>query len=179
MKRIALIVLSLLALAAPAFGQVGDISLYADDQGNSCDITDPGGFWGDKLFVVHKFQPGEESIGIRFKIVPPVGATWTFISFSSTYTTVGGAGDDLSVGYGVCQTTTTLVGAAIVNSAVPAPACSYVSIGPGLPGILGLACNFAEIPIRHGEGIVNGNGGCPCNVAVETTSWGKVKALYR
>jgi hypothetical protein len=48
MKRLALLAFVILAVAAPAFAQypdgaTGDVSAYADDQGNSCDVAAPGG----------------------------------------------------------------------------------------------------------------------------------------
>jgi len=182
MKRFGLLMLILAVLAAPAFARepVGDISVYADDQGNSCNITDNGGNGLLTIYIVHKCRVGESATAVRFKIDPPVGSTWNYLSFASTFTTVGQANSDISVGYGICQSATTITGSALYISVVASPACGYVNLTPGLPGqVIAAACDFGEHPMDHGQGIVNPNGTCQCNVATEPTSWGRVKALYR
>jgi hypothetical protein len=183
MKRIGLLLLVLVVLAAPAFGRepVGALGFYADAAGNSCNLVDAGSGLLT-YYVVHTFKPGEAAIGSRFKIVPPPGAAWAFITFQTTFTTIGQADSDVSVGYGInCQSTAFEVGHVLYSSlGTAAPACSHLTFGAGLPGfILGLQCNFAEKVIETGVGIMNPNAGCQCNVATQPSTWGQVKALYR
>jgi hypothetical protein len=181
MKRFGLLVISLLALAAPAFGQVGVLGIYADDQGNNCNISDPGGVLSNNVNVVHKFDPGDGATAVRFRIDPPVGANWTFLAFSTIYTPSGSVGTDISIGYGTCTQLTTLVGTAIISSVTPSPACGQVIISPGFTAtVLAADCSFNEFPMpTPGKGIANPDGTCQCNIAVEETTWGKVKSLYR
>jgi hypothetical protein len=180
MKRFGLLMLVLVVLASPAFGRdpVGDVSAYADAAGTDCNITDNGGGGLLTIYVVHKFRPGESANGLRFKMDSPAGATWNYLSFSSTFTTVGQANSDISVGYGVCQSTTTTTGSALYLSIVASPSCGYVNFVPGFTPVIATACDFGEHPLDHGQGIVNPTGACQCNVATQPTSWGKVKALY-
>jgi len=181
MKRLALMVIMVLALAAPAFAQTGSLGVFSDDQGNSCNITDIGGGAFFSTYIVHKFSGGDiGATGCRFKVVPPAGSTWNYFAFTSAFTTIGGANTDLSVGYGGCQTVTFLVGSALWQSVVAGPPCSYVTIEEGLTGLLFTDCNFGEVTqATPGKGIVNPTGGCQCNIAVQPATWGQVKALYR
>jgi hypothetical protein len=175
MKRFALMVLVLLAMASTAMAQgVGDISVYADDQGNSCDLTLPG---FTNWYVVHKFKPGEGSTSSRFKVVPPAGAV--IQAFNTTFVPVGDIKTDISVGYGTCINSTTNLGNIIVTGA--AAACSYVSVLPPDIGgpVLATDCSFGEYTAGAGQGIVGNDGSCPCNIATQPSTWGKVKSLYR
>jgi hypothetical protein len=177
MKRFALLVLVVLALASPAMAGLGTLGLFADNQGNSCNITDVGGFLS--IYLLHVMKPGDESTATRFAIGPPAG--WTYVTYSTTFVGFGDAMSDLSVGYGGCQPSTIIVAQFFFTSTVAAP-CSYVNVLPNgiTNNVLGLDCNFAEIEMpKSGQAIVNPNAGCQCDVAVQPTTWGQVKALYR
>jgi hypothetical protein len=133
MKRFGLLMLVLLVVSAPAFGRepVGDISIYADAAGNSCNITDNGGGGLLQIYVVHKFRAGEGATGCRFMVQPPAGSNWVYIAFSTTFTAVGAPNSDVSLGYGPCQQTDVNLGSILYTSAVASPACGYITILPG------------------------------------------------
>jgi len=182
MKRFALLILCLVAFATPALALngVGDISAYADDQGNDCNILAPGGGGLLHVYVVHKFQPGDEGTYCRFKGVWPTGLT--FFSFSvGPYVSIGNFATDISVAYGTCQTTTVTVGDALFQTVTASPTCSYFDLiaADGQATPLATRCDFGEFEVGVGQGIVNPDGTCQCTIATEPTSWGKVKALYR
>ena len=180
MKRFGLLMLVLLVVSAPAFGRepVGDISVYADAAGSSCNITDNGGLL--QIHLVHKFRAGEGATGCRFMVQPPAGSNWSYIAFSTTFTAVGQPNSDVSLGYGPCQTTDVDLGTILYTSITPSPACGYINILPGLPGtVIATDCIFGQHLLDHGQGIANPNGTCQCTIATEPTSWGRVKALYR
>ena len=180
MKRFALMVLVVLALAAPAFGQgVGDLSIYADDQGNICDITANGGGTFMQPFVIQKFGTSEGSTGCRFKITVPVGMS--IVGFNTTFVPVGNVGSDLSLAYGVCLTTTTVLGNLQALSISASPACSYISVlaADNFTTPIATDCSFGEYIMGAGQAIVNNDGSCPCNIATSPSTWGKVKSLYR
>ena len=181
MKGFALMVLVVLALAAPALAGVGTLGVFADNQGNSCNITDAGGGGLVTTYIVHKMGPGDEASGVRFRVDPPAGATWNYAAFTTAFTGVGAANTDISVGYGGCQPATILTGSVLWISIVAGPACTFVQIKEGFTGtVLATDCLFAEIVMpKPGEAIVNPNGGCQCNIAVQPSTWGQVKALYR
>jgi len=179
MKRLALMVLMLAALASPAFAQYGGLGLFSDVQGNSCNLTDAGGTI--QVHVFHILNPGEESSGSRWKMVPPAGAVWVYLAFSSTFSSIGQADSDISIGYSGCLTTTTYLGMAFWTSAVPGGTCTYVTITAPLGGEAeGTDCDFAAVILRKsGVAIVNPDAGCQCNIPTQPSTWGQVKALYR
>ena len=180
MKRLALTLVFLLtvAFAANAFATaVGDISAYADDQGNSCNIATPAGLV--TVYVVHKFSDGGSATGCRFKVTYPAGLT--YLAFNQNYTPIGNITTDLSLGYGVCISTTSSLGSILFSSGGAVAACSHISVvaADNFPNPIATDCSFGEYTVKTGTGIANADGTCQCNVATEPTSWGKVKALYR
>jgi hypothetical protein len=183
MKRFALLMVCLLALAAPAFGQiegkVGDISAYADDQGSNCNITAPGGGGLVTVFVVHKFSDGGGATGARFKGVAPGGLS--FVAFNTPFVPIGNFSQDLSLGYGLCITETTSLGSALyVNATAPA-ACSLLTIAAAdnFANPIATDCLFGEYTVKTGSAIMNPTGACQCNIATQPSTWGRVKSLYR
>jgi hypothetical protein len=179
MKRLALTLVFLLtvAFAANAFATaVGDISAYADDQGNSCNIAAPAGLV--TVYIVHKFSDGGSATGCRFKVATPAGMT--FLAFNNAFTPIGNITTDISLGYGVCITTTTNLGSILYNSAGPA-ACTLVSVtaADNFANPIATDCSFGEYTVKTGSGILNPDGTCQCNIATQPTTWGSVKALYR
>jgi hypothetical protein len=184
MKRFALLFLIVLAVAAPAFAQypdglTGDISVYADDQGNSCDVLAPGGGGLVTYYIVHKFSDGGSATGARFKATFPAGLS--FVTFSTTFVPIGNLATDLSLGYGTCNSTTISLGSILCISAAPSPACSYISIAAAdnFSDPITTDCLFGEYKVEVGQAIVNNDGSCPCNIATQSSTWGKVKSLYR
>ena len=181
MKRFAIMVLVIVALAAPALAGVGTLSVNGDDQGTTCNISNPGS--GQVLtYVLHTMNPGDEATLSRFMIVPPVGWSLLFFSPQAGFISTGSADLDISVAYGVCQQGTTLVGTGFWNATGAAPACSYVEIktASGQLFVLATDCNFQEIEMpTPGKAIVNPDQTCQCNIPTQPTTWGQVKALYR
>jgi hypothetical protein len=154
MKRFALLFMVILAVAAPAFAQypdgpTGDISVYADDQGNSCDVAANGGGSLVTAFVVHKFSDGGSATGCRFKVTLP--ANLTYLSFSTTFVPIGQANSDLSLGYGVCISETTSLGSVLALSGVASPACSYISVvaADNFSDPITTDCSFGEYKVER------------------------------
>lgn len=184
MKRFAIIGLVTLALAAPALAGVGNLGVYGDNVGSTCNITDNGGNGQVLTYIIHTMVPGDGATLSRWRIEPPAGATWNLLFFQNNpaFVIVGSAIDDLSVAYGVCQQETALLGTAFWTSSVAGPPCSWVTIKAALSQAFVLAtdCNFGEVEIpKPGQAVVNPTGLCQCDIAVQPTTWGQVKALYR
>jgi hypothetical protein len=61
-----------------------------------------------------------------------------------------------------------------------APCCRYyITAGTAVSGKIEMVdCAENLLYPTGGQGIVNGNPLCPCNVPAEDTTWGKVKSLY-
>lgn len=183
MKRFALLIICLVAMATPALAinGIGDISSYADDQGNDCNILSPGGGGLVHVYVVHKFQPGESATYSRFKGQWPTGLTFLGSFNVGANVAIGNFATDVAVAYGVCVSGPHLVGDALFQTSAASPACSYFDLvaSDGQATPLGTDCLFGEYEVGTGQAIVNPDGTCPCTIATEPTSWGKVKALYR
>lgn len=183
MKRFALLVGILMALASPVFAinGVGDIGLYADDLGNSCEISAPGSPSPFNIYLVHKFLPGEESTGSRFKVQFPAGIIFFAFSANPSMVPGGTLTADQTIGYGSCVTANTSLGFALVQAPSAVAACSYVSIlGSDFTGLVQATnCSFEEFIVGAGQAIVNPDDSCHCNIATHQSTWGKVKSLYR
>jgi opacity protein-like surface antigen len=183
MKRFALLVVLLMALATPVFAinGVGDIGIFADDQGNSCEIAALGSPAPFNIYIVHKFLPGEESTGSRFKVSFPAGIIFFAFSANPSMVPGGTLTSDQTIGYGSCVTANTSLGFALVQAPSAVTECSYVSVlGSDFTGLVQATnCSFEEFIAGAGQGIVNPNDGCRCNIATHQSTWGKVKSLYR
>jgi hypothetical protein len=184
MKRFGLLFLLILAISVPALAQypdgaTGDISAYADDQGTSCDLAANGGNALIPLFIVHKFSDGGSATGARFKVTVPAGVS--VFGFNTTFVPIGNITSDLSLGYGVCISTTTSLGSVTAFSSTPSPVCSYVSVvaADNFSDPITTDCSFGEYKVEVGQAIVNNDGSCACNIATQPSTWGKVKSLYR
>ncbi|MCK4776515.1 MAG: hypothetical protein KAT30_17080, partial [Candidatus Krumholzibacteria bacterium] len=66
------------------------------------------------------------------------------------------------------------------------PPCSYIQVvadplAYDPPGIQVADCAFPPnvVNATGGDVVVNPDASCMCNIPVEETTWGKVKALYR
>jgi len=184
MKRFGLSFLLILAIAAPAFAQypdglVGDISAYGDEAGSTCDLVANGGNAPVPLFIVHKFSDGGGATGCRFKVTIPTGLS--VFGFNTTFVPIGQVGSDLSLAYGVCINATTSLGSLIAFSTTASPACSYVSVvaADNFSDPIATDCIFGEYRVPTGQSIVNNDGNCPCDIATQPSTWGRVKSLYR
>ncbi len=181
MKKFVLTVAMVALFASPSFAQTGAMGLFADNQGLSCNITVPL-FAPFNVYVVHKSPGG--ATGAQWVMNAPTGPTFFFNGGSvanANILSIGAPDSDLSLAYGGCISgdfhTYTL--AFFATAAVPN--CSYMSLvaAPNKVGVISVDCIFAEIPVIPGQGILNADGTCDCNVATQESTWGKVKSLYR
>jgi hypothetical protein len=179
MKKFVLTVALLALGASPAFAQTGAMGLFADNQGLSCNIT-MAASGPASIYVVHK-SPGGAT-----------GAEWTLGTVPSSlfyagadvapgYLSIGNPTAGLSLAYTACVSGDFLTVTLNFFATGVTPNCTYMSILPsaGKPGVISVDCNFAEIPVVPGKGILNADGTCDCDVSTEESTWGKVKNLYR
>lgn len=192
---------ALLVLLAILFPSVGlaerAIGIYADQYASECGIRDVAG--PRTLYVVLKFNPGSRSSS--FRVEESSGLTATLLSFSSPY--AGVTGDPMS-GIAIAHDGQCTVGDVISLELQmlfmgTSPPCSWLRIAghpssiDGEPEVYDCALN------RHAAtwlGIhVDPNLGCFCPggtdhlcpacrpgmepVATSSTTWGRIKALYR
>ena len=177
MKRYALLLfLALVTIAPAAHAGMWKLQIFSDVAMTDSTISDNaprivnlyvveiGSFWG--------------ATGVRFSTEPTAGFTGVWLGDSSAFVTVGNTQTDLSVGYGACIPPPIVVVTMSYQLFGTSEACSQLRIVP--------ADNFrwvisGDVDCFFAEGIITdlGNLHVNCPVAVEPTTWGAVKALYR
>ena len=181
MKRSVLIAIALISIASLAFGQAGSIGVFADAGATQCNFVDTGGLV--QVNFVHVNHTGATASQWMLDLG---GLPWTHLGdIWNTATSIGVSVEGVSLGYGACMDAPYAMGVANFFGS-EAPACSIIQIvaDPLAPtgGIEGVDCVLPKpnknIP-TGGTGIVNGDETCNCNIPVEETTWGGVKALYR
>ncbi len=198
MKRLAIVVVGLacLGLAPRANAQATDyLRFYSDVAGTTCflNYTDIG------VATVHIFQTGPvRSAALQFSAIAPAcwsGATWLGDAVNGAWLSLGSSQDPvygLSVATSGCQDLPLYVGS--INHLVTDLSVECCEYAPGpiedarVPGTLQYVdCtnpsshNWVIRPLQPVGLTVNSNPSCPCEqpLAATTTTWGRVKALYR
>ena len=186
MKRLLLLTMAILLINGVVVAQpdLGSIDVFSDVSSTSCDFVDsPGGVIQIYVYATHS---NDGSSAAQFKLnLPSSGCT--FLGQSSPFpVVVGDLHVGISVGYGLCSTGDFLIVSGNYIGDGQSPACSYMTIIPDPLAPSGnieiVDCDF-PFPTKWeyaqlGQGIVNGDAGCLCNVPVQETTWGGIKALY-
>jgi len=172
MKRCAILFLVLLSWVS--FAHAEKLRIYSDVALTDSTLNDHSPRVAN-LYIVHDMFGGT---GIRFRIAPSAGFTGVWLSETSPFVTVGNSGSDLSIGYGSCLFGPVLVLTVTYQFFGTSSACSeaHISPPPGFGCVLAASygCAFVEICV-YDLGVLPVN----CPIAVESTTWGRVKALYR
>ena len=186
-KLISAALFSLFAAQAAEAQPNWEIRLYNDADMSSCTVS----YSAPGVIQIHVFHTGDEgSTASSFALYPPAcmnGATWlgdvinpAFFGMANTQSDVG-----VSVAYRTCTAMPIHVG--YVNfyvgdtsvSCCEFPVSDPTSTGMGIDGVY---CDFSGQTAATGRSaVINPTPDCPCEIAlaVETTTWGGVKALYR
>jgi len=166
MKRMFLLLISLLLISSSAIAD--EIGIFADATGSSCNLGAPNVF-SQTATIIHRFSTG--ATGSHFKAAFPSGTS--VFAFTSPYTVVGNLISDLSLGYGQCLTGSIVLGTikavyqAGTAQIVPADTFAFVTYTD---------CSFVGHLAIGGRAYI---GPGDCIIAVESSTWGGVKALYR
>jgi hypothetical protein len=169
-------------LASTASAQVGKLGVYSDTAGNSCNITDAAPAIVP-VYVVHKFDPGEGATAARFKL-QTTNVTMSPVGASSPFAVLGTWDTGVSIGYGSCQSAAVVIITINFFGSGTNPACGRFDMVPdpfAPSGTIQITnCDFGDVNVANGgSAIVNPNGTCQCNIAVNQSTWGGVKALYK
>jgi hypothetical protein len=180
MKRSVLIAIALISIASLAFAQAGSIGLFADPGGTACTFTDTGSLV--QVYYFHLNVPGATASQWRLDLG---GLPWVHLGDTMNFPTVIGTSiGGISIGYGGCFPAPIALGVSNFFGSV-APTCSMISIvadPASLSGeIEGVDCGTPALKVfpTGGSGYVNADASCECNIPVEETTWGGVKALYQ
>ena len=179
MKRPLFLALSLLFIANAALAD--HIGIYSDDSGSSCNLISAGGPpFTETTAVIHSFATG--ATGVRFKIDQSAATGISVVGMGTTFVPIGSFATDLSVAYGNCLSGSIVVGhLQIIWLTAPSGTLSVVKPQTDLyNSIRYWDCAMVDHPATGGHAVINGsNSSCADPTAVETSTWGSVKALYR
>ena len=182
MKRLVLIALFLVSVSGMAFAQMpGSIGVFADNGATNCNITDMGSLV--TVHLAHVYTDG--STASQFKL--DIGTTgWMHLGDNIVFPTkIGTSITGLSVGYGSCLSGAVVYIGGVNFFGTNAAPCTYIRIvgDPTAPTgeIEAVDCNIPQNKIfpTGGTAIVNPTMDCECNVPVNDSTWGGIKALYQ
>ena len=181
MRRLIPILVLAVTLAAPLtpanaqYPWYGDrLVIFSDEALTDSTLTDDAPRTVS-LYVVHKnFDYGT---GVRFATVADPGFTGVWLSETSSYYVMGKSTSDIAVSYGLCRPSPVVVLTLVYQMFGTSDTCSELRVAPAA-GFSDAVCYsrggcFFENACQTGALYVN------CPVAVEPTTWGKVKSLYR
>jgi len=168
MKKPLLLTVSLLLAAHPVMAS--HIALYSDVSGIYCSI--PSGFTMS-VAVIDRFATND--YGARFALDLSLAPGTEFFAVQSPYTTTGTLTTDFSVDYGQCLDGDIVIGTV---AAVWAPGVASIVPAQGQANVFWTDCNFQQRVGTGGTLYIAQD--CPGDdLAVEQSTWGRVKALYR
>lgn len=155
-----------------------NLRLYADPAFTQCTLSDaaPG------VVSVYVAMTVSDADWVRFRVAASSGFTGVWLSDASPFFLLGSSQTDLGVAFNNCLGGTFLV-LTMAYQLFGTSTCSELAIAPpvGFPVPFFDSCFFAEYPLWHNSPLhVNCDGSLDCNpVPVESSTWGRVKALYR
>jgi hypothetical protein len=181
-----LVAVAITAMSEDASAQYGSLGIFSDMNGWGCMVDDVApGFIA--TYVIHQNVGG--ATAVQFRVATEQGFTGVYSSHQegSGFLGIGLPPEDYSVAYGGCIDGTFLVATIIYQGFGTSTACSHIEVAPAptspLPGeIVAADCNFQYLRLPAYRFLeVNHQEACPlCYVnAVEPSTWGRVKALYR
>ncbi len=181
------IALATTAVLLPAVGlcQFNVLNIFSDAQGTNCLVSDiqPG------IITVYVFHSTIGATASQFRIATDAGFTGSYISHqvASPFLEMGTPPVDYSVAYCCfCYTGSFLVATISYLGLGTSAPCSHISIEPAptspIPGeVAVIDCDFElAVPNTSGPAVVNyTNCAAWCIGATESSTWGRIKALYR
>jgi hypothetical protein len=179
MKKALLLTLVLMLGATMAFAGNGSIGIFADPAGASCNLpSTPGTIF---LYWVHVNAVG--ATASQWASPAPTCVTAIRLADVPVFAiNLGTTSAGITIGYGTCKSGTFEIMSALYSLvAAPTPCCYWPVIAdPNLAsGKIEIPdCDFNLTYGTGGKGIVNSGPTCNCNVPVEDTTWGQLKALY-
>jgi hypothetical protein len=163
--------------ATMAFAQAGSIGIFADPAATNCNLAAPVG-GAAFYYIVHVYTPG--ATGSEYAAPKPACLSATWLADTNAFpVTVGNSQTGVSVGYGTCRVGPILV-QTMTYLTTGATNCCYYPVVPhpvnGGPNVVDCAEHL--LIATAGTAIINSQPTCLCDVPVQDTTWGGVKALY-
>ena len=177
---LALLLVSITFSATASIAQ-DKVELFVDEGRTVCSLSDNV----PAVVSLHVFLTGPDNATlVGFKATLPdcwQGATW--LADVTPYVSIGTSQGEMSVAFGQCLTPPVhAVEIQVATSGTSLPCCEVKILQPISFPLQIVDCGFAEVNATAGQSVmVNPNASCPCTtpVATESSTWGRVKALYR
>jgi hypothetical protein len=180
---------SVFLLSFPSHGQLSTatITAFADQAGTSCTLFDDSEKTFD-VYIINTITPGFGLAGSRFRVATSPGFSAAFVEEQIPFLHSGSVRDGVTVVYGTCLPGTFLLATVTFLGHGTSAPCSAIEVvahpESHYPGSIDVMdCHFDWLPApTKGPLLVNAvEGQCApwCIVALEPTTWGAVKALYR
>ncbi|UCG50697.1 MAG: hypothetical protein JSW58_10865 [Candidatus Latescibacterota bacterium] len=180
MKKVVYLAVAMLFAASVVFAQAGSIGIFGDPMGTDCNLQDlvPGLC---TYHVVHVNSPG--ATACQFWAPVPACFLGTYLSDTALYpVTIGNSQTGVAVGFGACiPSPNNVLDISFFCQGLTGSCCYYQILpDPAVPSgqIEVVDCVNNLIFATGGEGIINADGSCQCDVPAEDSTWGKVKSLY-
>ena len=181
MKKTLLFTLVLMLSASMAFAQGGSIGVFADAGGTSCNLTDAGvGLLS--FYVVHTLTPGATAAQF-YAPMPACMLGATYLSDGGVFpVTIGDSQNGVAIGYGACMAAPIHILTINIFGAGTTTPCCYYEVKPdplvasGQIEVVDCAENL--LFATGGEGTINPDATCQCDVPVQDTTWGQIKSFY-
>ncbi len=182
-RRTLLVSGALLALQSGlVMAQGGKIDLYADATMSNCELVDDGA----GVRSVHVFFTGPEVYGVGIYVPVPAcwpGTQWHGDILQEEWIHIGLSNDvyGLSVAFGACLQPPVHVAEIRYLTTGTASTCCELRALPPITDFY-VDCSYQSHEWEPGQSVViNPDDTCPCQqpLAVESTTWGRVKSLYR
>ena len=181
MKKALLLTICLMFAASVVMAQPGNIGVFADPAGLDCNLA----MAATLVYVVHINTTA--ATACQFALAAPAGLTHLATIPGGTNLLLGNADIGAGVSYGMCKATSPIYVAMVMYSGAATTPCDLITVvadpSANPPGIYMADCttpNPVAFEITTGGSAVFNDGSCePCNVPVEDTSWGQIKALYK
>ena len=161
----------------------GRLLLFSDESLSECALSDDGPQVAD-IFVVHDHSLDTRLI--RFRLIASQGFTGTWLGDVLPSGITEGLGDSktgIQLTYASCPEQPQIILRVKYQMLGTSSVCSSVRTAeyPGTSFIEMMSCHFDNWPVDADTLYVNPNETCPCatSVAVRSSTWGRVKALYR
>ncbi len=189
MKRTLFLAMILLIFGVTRPGHAEFIGVFNDTNGCKCEMFDkvPGLM---TIAVLHVNTPG--ATGSRFAAPQSACMALTWLSDTHVFPgTTGNSQTGISIDYGQCRTGTFQVLTINYLAEGFIADCCYYYVLPDPSASSGrveaVDCNNETVFNSGWAGVINHTAECGCNlvepwcypVAVESSTWGKIKALYK
>jgi len=177
MRKTLLLACVLVLAATMAFAQNGSIGIFADNGGASCNLPSTA---SSMYYFVHVNAVG--ATASQWAAPKPACLNGSRVADIPVFAiNFGNTNDGITIGYPTCKAGTFHIITALYT-VIGADPCCYFSVvaDPILSsGKIEIPdCEYLMVYGTGGQGILNSGLTCDCNVPVESTTWGQMKALY-